>query len=98
MSTFDQPPHPDNVSSVRVETKPARRINLVWIIPIIAALVGVGLAVKSFMDRGPEITLQFSSADGLEAGKTKIKFKDVDVGTISTLSLAKDQKTVLVTA
>ena len=98
MSTFDQEPHPDGVSAVRVDTKPSRRINLVWIVPIIAALVGVGLAVKSFMERGPEITLQFSSADGLEAGKTKIKFKDVEVGTISTLSLAKDQKTVLVTA
>lgn len=85
-------------SAAIVERKPSRRLSLVWIVPIVAALVGIGLAVKAVMDRGPEITLQFLSADGLEAGKTKIKYKDVEIGTVKSLALSDDQKSVIVTA
>ncbi|MEI7611393.1 MAG: MlaD family protein [Betaproteobacteria bacterium] len=73
-------------------------LTLVWIIPLIAALIGLGLAVKAVIERGPEITLSFLSAEGLEAGKTKIKIKDVEIGTVKTIALSKDRATVLVTA
>ena len=49
--------------------------SLVWLIPLIAAIIGVTLAVKILSDRGPQITITFRSAEGLEAGKTRVKYK-----------------------
>lgn len=75
-----------------------RTLQLVWIIPIVAALVGAGIAVKAFLDRGPTITIQFRTAEGIEAGKTKIKHKAVDIGTVKSAKLSADHKSVIVTA
>ena len=50
------------------------RLSLVWIIPIVAALVGVWVAVTRIRSEGPKITIVFQSAEGLEAGKTKINY------------------------
>lgn len=72
------------------------RLSVIWIVPILAMLVGVGLAVQAIRARGPEITLQFSVAEGLEAGKTRVKFKDVAIGTVSDIALSKDRKSVRV--
>jgi len=79
-------------------TESRRRIQLVWLIPLLAALVGGWLAVKAILDRGPAATITFKTADGLEANKTKIKYKDVDVGIVSKVELAKDLERVIVTA
>jgi paraquat-inducible protein B len=48
------------------------RLSVVWIIPIVAAAIGVWVAVTRILSQGPEITITFASAEGLEAGKTKI--------------------------
>lgn len=71
--------------------------SLIWLIPIIAALVGITLVAKLLLDRGPEITLSFKSAEGLEAGKTAVRFKDVQIGTVQEITLARDRLTVNVT-
>jgi paraquat-inducible protein B len=78
--------------------KSRQTLQLVWLIPLIAALVGGWLAVKSIMDRGPVITITFKSAEGLEAGKTKIKFKDVEIGLVNKVELSKDLSKVIATA
>ena len=70
--------------------------SLVWLIPLLAALIGVGLVAKSLIDRGPAVTVSFRSGDGLEPGKTKVKFKDVDIGLVRSISLAPDLSKVLV--
>ncbi|HLX01082.1 MAG TPA: MlaD family protein [Trinickia sp.] len=71
--------------------------SLVWLIPLIAALIGVALVVKAVVDRGPTITISFSSAEGLEpGGKTKVKYKDVDIGSVRTITLSKDRSRVFV--
>jgi Paraquat-inducible protein B len=75
-----------------------RTLQLVWIVPIVAALVGAGIAVKAFLDRGPSITIEFRTAEGIEAGKTKIKYKAVDVGTVRSVKLSPDHKHAIVTA
>ena len=71
--------------------------SLIWLIPIVAALVGVTLVARILMDRGPVITLVFNSAEGLEAGKTRLKYKDVDIGTVRAINLAEDRSHVRVT-
>lgn len=70
--------------------------SLVWLVPLVAALIGIGLVVRSVIDRGPTITISFSSAEGLEPGKTKVKYKDVDIGAVKTIRLSKDHHRVLV--
>lgn len=71
--------------------------SLIWLIPIVAALVGITLVAKLLRDRGPEITLSFKSAEGLEAGKTAVKYKEVQIGTVQGITLAPDRLTVNVT-
>lgn len=77
--------------------KPRSGISIVWIIPIVAALIGAWVAYKSYSEIGPTIYLSFENAEGLVAGKTKIKYKDVDVGHVESIDLEKDLKHVLLT-
>ena len=71
--------------------------SLVWLVPLIAALIGVGLVLKSYAEQGPTVVVSFHSGDGLEAGKTRVKYKDVDVGLVRAISLSQDLGKVLVT-
>jgi paraquat-inducible protein B len=68
--------------------------SLIWLIPIVAALVGVTLVVRTLMARGPEIVLTFKTAEGLEAGKTAVKYKDVQIGLVDGLRLTQDRTQV----
>ncbi len=70
--------------------------SLVWAIPMLAALIGLSLIVNMVLDRGPGITIRFMTAEGLEAGKTKVKYKDVDIGEVKAITLSKDLGHVLV--
>ncbi len=86
-----------DIPAARVQ--PARRRPaLIWLVPLIAVAVGLGLAVRAVMQRGPEIDIQFLQAEGLEANKTRIKYKDVDIGTVTAIALSKDRRSVWVTA
>ncbi|NLX19419.1 MAG: MCE family protein, partial [Desulfobulbus sp.] len=66
-------------------TRVKRRFSVVWIVPLVALAIGGWLAFKAIRDKGPTITITFVTADGLEAGKTKIKFKDVDIGQVESI-------------
>ena len=55
------------------EPKRRHSLQLVWLIPIVAALIGGTLAVRTYLQKGPTITITFKTGEGLEAGKTKIK-------------------------
>ncbi|MEO6823900.1 MAG: MlaD family protein [Nitrosospira sp.] len=70
--------------------------SLIWLIPILAAVIGVSIAIKTWVQHGPEITIIFGSAEGLEAGKTKVKYKEVDIGTVQSIMLSEDRSHVLV--
>jgi paraquat-inducible protein B len=72
-----------------------QRISVVWIIPLIAVLVGAFVAWRVLSARGPEITIAFKTAEGLEAGKTQIRFKDVQVGLVEEVVLEKDLSGVI---
>lgn len=81
-------------------TEPPRRfrIPLVWIIPLVAVAIGLFLAARSYYEQGPTITIAFKSGQGLEPGKTRIKYKDVDVGQIVAVALVPDGSGVVVKA
>lgn len=71
--------------------------SLIWLIPVVAALVGIFLVARILIDRGPEIVLTFKTAEGLEAGKTAVKYKDVQIGVVQSLRLSTDRSHVRVT-
>jgi len=74
------------------------RLSAVWLIPLFAALVAAGIAVNRILNEGPTITILFKSAEGVETGKTDIKYKDVKIGEVSAVELHDNFSKVLVTA
>ena len=92
----DKPLELEDIPSPQVKT--SKRVGLVWLVPLVAGLIGLGLAIQAFMEKGPTITIEFASAEGLEAGKTRIKYKDVDVGRVETIQLDRKLAHVTVTA
>jgi paraquat-inducible protein B len=75
-----------------------RYISIVWLIPVVAFVIGGWLVYKTISEKGPTITITFKSAKGLEAGKTRIKYKEVDLGKVKFIELSKDLSHVVVTA
>ncbi|WP_027803618.1 PqiB family protein [Paraburkholderia dilworthii] len=73
-----------------VVTRSRWRLSLIWLVPLVAALIGVSMVIHAWLSAGPEITILFKTAAGLEAGKTTVKYKDVTVGTVSTVALSDD--------
>src|SRR5882724_1631664 len=73
------------------------RISIVWLIPAIAALAAAWLAWQALASRGPTITITFSNADGLEAGKTKVEHNNVELGLIQSLEPTADFTHVVAT-
>jgi paraquat-inducible protein B len=71
---------------------------VIWLIPLIAALVGGWIVLQAVLERGETITISLKSAEGLQAGKTKIKYKDVDIGDVKNIALSPDLSHVIVTA
>ena len=90
-------PPTDAIPEVEVQSR-IRQFSFVWIIPLVAALIGVWLVYKAQSEKGPTITITFQTAEGFEAGKTKIKYKDVDLGQIEEINLSPDLGHVVVTA
>ena len=94
----------ENHDEVKVSGAPAaivktgRSLSIVWVVPIVALLIAAWLALTAWSEKGPVITIDFENADGLEAQKTKIKFKDVEVGKVTRIELNDDLTGVIVTA
>jgi paraquat-inducible protein B len=81
-----------------VVSKRKYQISIVWFVPLIALLIGGWLVYKALSEKGPTITISFESAEGLEAGKTKIRYKNVELGQVTEIRLTPDLSEVLVTA
>jgi paraquat-inducible protein B len=85
---------PDEHLAQLPEAQPAEprrhRLALVWLIPLIAAVLGGWIALQSWLAKGPTITVAFRTADGIEPGKTLIRYKNVDVGSVTRISFTKD--------
>ncbi|MGE7956380.1 intermembrane transport protein PqiB [Pseudomonas sp. NPDC089530] len=72
-------------------------ISLVWIVPIVAALVGLSMLVHKSLSAGPEISISFQTAEGLEANKTQVKYKNVVIGKVTSIALSKNRSQVVAT-
>ncbi len=86
-----KPPSPSTPRITRVSTLP-----LVWIVPLIALILGGWLVFRTLRDRGPEIIITFADANGVEDGKTQLKHKGGTVGTVTAVDLKPDLSGVIV--
>lgn len=73
-------------------------LSLVWLLPVCALLVSAWLIYKSVSEKGPLITIDFPTAEGLEVDKTKIRYLDVEIGKVTAIAINDDLKTIRVSA
>jgi paraquat-inducible protein B len=92
-----QEPAP-SVPESKVVQKKRFHFSFIWIVPIVAATVGIWIGVTTIHNQGPTLTITFRSADGLEANKTQIRYHGIVVGMITSLRLAEDHQSVVATA
>lgn len=92
MTTMTTDPTPPTV-----EKRNRLRLSLVWLVPLVAVLVGLALMLRSWLQAGPEIVIEFRTAEGLEAGKTEVRYKEVPVGRLVQVQLSPDRQRVLAT-
>ena len=73
------------------------RPSMIWLVPVVAAIAGVLLIVRAILQSGPTITITFETAEGLDPGKTEVRYKDVVVGKVRGVEMTDDRTHVEVT-
>jgi len=80
----------------RIEKARRWNVSLVWLVPLVAIAIAASLLVRSVFLTGPRVEIEFKSADGVEAGKTEVRYKEVIIGKVVSVSLRDDRKRVVV--
>ena len=91
-------PAPPERDRHRAHATPQARLSPIWIVPIVAILIGAWLVFDNYRSRGPQITLVTDSAEGIEAGNTLIKTRNVEVGRVERVHLSEDLTRAVITA
>lgn len=92
MSEIETTPPP----AAKPDYQAARRWNIVWVVPIIALLIGGWMIWRNVTSQGPVARVRFDTADGIGARKTEVRCRSVRVGFVKDVKLAEDLKSVLV--
>lgn len=74
-----------------------RRLSWIWLVPVVAVIGGLALVLQAWLNAGPTATVHFQTAEGLEAGKTQVRYKEVTVGLVERVNLNADRTGVVVT-
>jgi paraquat-inducible protein B len=78
-------------------TRRSRRVSIIWIVPLVAVAIGAWLAWDTLSKEGPTIKVTFDSGEGLQAGQSQLKYKDIVFGTVKSLTLTPDKTHVVAT-
>lgn len=89
----DTPPTPN---PPQPQFRAAQRWNIVWVVPIIALLIGGWMIWQHMRSHGPVATVSFETADGIAAGKTEVRCRSVRVGFVKSVELSDDLNAVSV--
>src|SRR5258708_22396495 len=95
-----EPPIPDldDLPSAVPARSRWSRLPLIWILPAVVILAGAFVVIHEILIQGTSIEIRFHNAEDLEANKTKIRYKDVEIGDVRDIHVSKDRKEVIVTA
>ena len=93
-----EPANLDDLPQATVVPTKRAPLSVVWIIPILVAVVAIGVAIQRISNEGPTISIVFKAAEGIEAGKTFVKYKDVNIGQVTAVQLTDDYGKVEVKA
>ena len=74
------------------KTRPASNWSAIWVLPIIALLIGGWLGWQAYQKAGIEIEILFASGDGIEPGKTQLIYKGMPIGKVKALGFPLDGK------
>tara|TARA_R110002096_G_scaffold113813_2_gene247335 strand:+ start:9914 stop:11998 length:2085 start_codon:yes stop_codon:yes gene_type:complete len=77
---------------------PWRNLSLVWLVPILALAVSLGVAWQSYSNKGTLITIVFTDAAGITPKDTSIRFRDVIIGAVENVTFSRDMSHVEVSA
>ncbi|SPD75615.1 Qaraquat-inducible protein B [uncultured Desulfobacterium sp.] len=88
----------NNLPQATAIQKKRMRFSVVWIIPAVAAVVALVIAIQRILSEGPTITIVFKKAEGIEAEKTFVKYKDVNIGMVTKVELSENFSKVVLTA
>ena len=94
--TDPSPPAPDALPEPRIVSKRRWNISLVWLVPAVAIAIAASMLVRSVFLTGPRIEIEFKSAEGVEAGKTEVRYKEVVIGKVVGVALRDDRERVVV--
>jgi paraquat-inducible protein B len=97
MSAASMPPSPEDLPTPAIRNRNWIP-RLVWVVPIVAGVIGISLLITNWENEGPSITISFLSGEGVQVGKTLVKYRDVTVGRVSGVVLSADHQTVVVSA
>jgi paraquat-inducible protein B len=95
---MSEEPPPESRSEEPQALRAPRRLSIIWLAPVFALAVVAWLSWHTLMQRGPAITIRFTSAEGLTAGETEIRHKGVRVGIVESFVLSPDLSEVIVHA
>ncbi|AQU82551.1 MAG: intermembrane transport protein PqiB [Halomonas sp.] len=82
----------------RAKTSPQTRLSPIWIVPIVAVIIGMWLVYDTYSSRGTLVTLNMDSAEGIEAGSTLIRSRSVEIGRVQSVRLSDDLSHAVMTA
>ncbi|WP_128254018.1 intermembrane transport protein PqiB [Falsirhodobacter deserti] len=94
--TDTPPPRPAEMEIRPPRRRWWRRISIIWLVPLVALVVAVGVAAQSYANRGTLIHISFTNASGIEAGQTTLRYRDVNIGVVETVNFAPDLGKVVV--
>jgi len=74
------------------------RLGVVWVVPLVAAIVAAYLVQGRLEEFGPTIAITFKDGGGVKAGQTEVRYRGVPIGQVSDIDLTDDHEYVLVKA
>ena len=78
-------------------TEKVTRARAIWLVPVIALLLGIYLVVDSYLSQGPVVVVFFPDAAGIEPEQTKVRALSVEIGMVTEVELSPDLDGVQVT-
>ncbi|GFE66073.1 PqiB family protein [Litoreibacter roseus] len=85
-----------DLADLKIEDRPRPRLSRVWLLPLLAVVIALGIAWQNYQSRGPLIEIAFSSADGVEVGQTQLRYRDVSVGVVEDAKFSDDLSEVII--